>query len=312
MDLKRLRTFVAVAEHGTVCKAAAVLNTTQPALSRQIASLEFEFGFELFGRAGRRLVLTPQGEQLLGSCRSLLACAATVTERAQALRRGDTKELKITATSLTSETLFPTFLHFYTQQKPGVRLKMVEADPEEHFNLLKHGTADLAINVINNMQVDDSRFGSFVLPPFRMVAVGTRSPKFGDREAIDVRQLCDFPLLLLSRSKPTRTAFDALCQLAGVRPNIFAESASPRVLLQLAEAGHGVAVVPSILQRDFGKLCASTVTDRGDPILLKLAVLWHRLRIQPRHAQEFSELLAEHIRAQFPSERRPEKLVIVR
>ena len=55
MDLKRLRTFVAVAEHGTVSKAAAVLNITQPALSRQIGALEYEFGFPLFERSGRRL-----------------------------------------------------------------------------------------------------------------------------------------------------------------------------------------------------------------------------------------------------------------
>ena len=312
MDIKRLRTFVAVAEHGTVSKAAEVLHITQPALSRQIASLEHDFGFELFARSGRRLTLTPQGEQLLGSCRSLLACFATVSERAQALRRGDTKELKITATSLTIETLFPTFLHFYTERKPDVRLRMVEADPEDHLNLLKHGTADFSINVINNMQVDDSRFGNIVLPPFRIVAAAPRSSKIGGRETIDVRQLCDLPLLLLNRSKPTRMAFDALCQLAGLRPNIFAESAAPRVLLQLAEAGHGVAVIPSILQHDFGKLAVCTVTHRGDPILLKLAVLWHRPRVQPRQAQEFSELLAEHIRAQFPTERRAERLAIVR
>ena len=312
MDLKRLRTFVAIAEHGTVSKAADVLNITQPALSRQIGALEHEFGFELFERAGRRLTLTPQGEQILGSCRSLLACAATVTERAQALRRGDIKELKITATSLTAETLFPTFLQYYTQRRPGMRLKMFEADPDDHLNLLKHGTVDLAINVINNMQVDDSRFGSFVLPPFRIVAISARSSKIGEHDTIDVRQLCDQPLLLLNRSKPTRTAFDALCQLAGTRPNIFAESASPRVLLQLAEAGHGVAVVPSVLQHDFGKLAVATVTDRGEPIRLKLAVLWHRTRIQPRHAEEFGELLAEHIRGHFPSDRRRDRLMIVR
>ena len=84
MDLKRLRTFVAVAEHGTVSKAAAVLNITQPALSRQISALEHDFGFELFERSGRCLVLTPRGEQLLGSCRSLLACAAKLHRRAGA------------------------------------------------------------------------------------------------------------------------------------------------------------------------------------------------------------------------------------
>ena len=312
MDIKRLRTFVAVAEQGTVCKAAEVRHITQPALSRQIASLEHDFGFELFARSGRRLSLTPRGEQLLGSCRSLLACAATLTERAQELRRGDIKELKVTATSLTIETLFPTFLNFYSERKPGVRLRMVEADPEDHLNLLKHGDADLAINVINNMQVDDNRFGSFVLPPFRIVAVCARSSNIAECDTIDVRRLCDQPLLLLNRNKPTRTAFDALCQIAGVRPNIFAESAAPRVLLQLAEAGHGIAVIPSILQHDFGNLRVCTVTYRGDPILLKLAVLWYRLRVQPRHAEEFFELLAEHIRAQFPTERRAERLALVR
>ena len=312
MDLKRLRTFVAVAEHGTVSKAAAVLNITQPALSRQIGALEHEFGFPLFERSGRRLTLTPRGEQLLGSSRSLLACAATLTERAQSLRRGDIKELKVTATALTIEALFPTFLHFYAERIPGVRMKMVEADPEDHLILLKHGTADLAVNVINNMQVDDARFGSLVLPPFHIVAACSRALKTGDSETIDIGELCELPLLLLNSRKPTRTAFDALCQIAGVRPNVFTESAAPRVLLQLAEAGHGVAVIPSILQHDFGNLRVCKVTYRGDPIPLKLAVLWDRLRVLPGHAQEFSGLLAEHIRARFPSERRSDRLAIVR
>ena len=66
MDLKRLKSFVAVAEQGTVSKAAHLLRITQPALSRQIGALEQEIGFKLFARAGRRLALTARGEQLLG------------------------------------------------------------------------------------------------------------------------------------------------------------------------------------------------------------------------------------------------------
>ena len=44
-------------------------------------------------------------------------------------------------------------------------MKMVEADPEDHLILLKHGTADLAVNVINNMQVDDDSLRQFCLAP---------------------------------------------------------------------------------------------------------------------------------------------------
>ena len=88
MDLKRLSTFALVAEHGTVSMAAQVLRITQPALSRQISSLEHELGFPLFERVGRRLLLTPRGEQFLGDCRNLLAFAGELSDRASALRRG--------------------------------------------------------------------------------------------------------------------------------------------------------------------------------------------------------------------------------
>ena len=60
MDLKRLRTFVTVAEHGTVSKAAAVLNITQPALSRQIGSLEYEFSLWATATAAAQLRLPQQ------------------------------------------------------------------------------------------------------------------------------------------------------------------------------------------------------------------------------------------------------------
>lgn len=72
MDLRRTRTFVTVAELGTVSKAAQKLRIAQPALSRQISDLEQELGFRLFDRVGRRLALTSEGEQFLGDCRGLL------------------------------------------------------------------------------------------------------------------------------------------------------------------------------------------------------------------------------------------------
>ena len=57
MDLKRVRTFVTVADLGTVSKAALHLHISQSALSRQISDLEDDCGFKLFDRVGRRLFL---------------------------------------------------------------------------------------------------------------------------------------------------------------------------------------------------------------------------------------------------------------
>ena len=99
MDLRHARTFVTVAELGTVSKAAVRLRIAQPALSRQIGDLEQELGLKLFDRVGRRLLLTGEGEQLLGDCRGLLNYATGLGERAQQLRRGDTGVLKVAATA---------------------------------------------------------------------------------------------------------------------------------------------------------------------------------------------------------------------
>ena len=108
MDLRHIRTFVTVAELGTVTQAALRLHIAQPALSRQISDLEDELGLHLFDRIGRRLLLSSEGEQLLDDCCGLLNHARAIGE--QALRRGDTGVLKVSASPHYIEGVFPGFL----------------------------------------------------------------------------------------------------------------------------------------------------------------------------------------------------------
>jgi DNA-binding transcriptional LysR family regulator len=72
LDLTALRSFVAVADHGGVTKAAGILNFTQSAVSMQIKRLEDLLGLALLERANRRVSLTPAGEQLLGYARRMI------------------------------------------------------------------------------------------------------------------------------------------------------------------------------------------------------------------------------------------------
>lgn len=73
LDLTALRALVAVSDAGGVTRAAALLNLTQSAVSMQIRRLEESLGVVLFNRTARRLSLTPEGEQLLGYARRMLA-----------------------------------------------------------------------------------------------------------------------------------------------------------------------------------------------------------------------------------------------
>src|SRR5688572_33452339 len=124
MDLRHVRTFVTVAELGTVSSAALRLHTAQPALSRQIVELETELNLKLFDRVGRRLVLTSAGEQLLNDCRGLLNSASAIVERAQLLRKGDTGTLRVTSSPHLMECIFPEFLHRYAERFPNVQVRV--------------------------------------------------------------------------------------------------------------------------------------------------------------------------------------------
>src|SRR6266545_984862 len=126
MDLRQLRTFVTVAEQGTVSKAALHLRIAQPALSRQISDLEQELGLKLFDRVRRRLVLTGEGEQLLDDCRTVLGAVGSLSERAQLLRRGDVGVLRVAATPQTIDGIFSDFLHRYAERRPNVQIKLTE------------------------------------------------------------------------------------------------------------------------------------------------------------------------------------------
>jgi len=146
MDLKRLRTFVAVADLGTVSKAALRLRISQSALSRRISDLEYECGFKLFDRIGRRLFLTIRGEQLLGDCRGVLGQLGSLGERIELLKRGDTGVLKVAAPPQTIESVLSAFLPRYAERFPNVRVKLTEALGLDQVPLLERGEVHFGIS----------------------------------------------------------------------------------------------------------------------------------------------------------------------
>jgi DNA-binding transcriptional LysR family regulator len=239
MELRHLRTFVAVAELGTVSKAALSLHVAQSALSRQISDLEQEFGLPLFDRVGRRLVLTAAGQQLLGSCSSLLAEARSLGEQAQLLRRGDRGVLKIAASPVQIEVVFSTFLQKFAKRYPNVQVKLVEAIGTSTLMLLERGDVQLGISLLQSIDTDDSRFDIYPVPPVELVAACHPSFPFGRQAAVDIARVAAHPLLLLDPSFVVRKTFDTVCRLAKVKTTIVFEGSVPHNLLALAEARLG-------------------------------------------------------------------------
>jgi LysR family transcriptional regulator, nitrogen assimilation regulatory protein len=297
MDLKRLRTFVAVAELGTVSRAALRLRISQSALSRQIIDLEQEFSLRLFDRIGRRLMLTAIGEQLLGDCRGVLGQVGSLGERVELLRRGDSGVLKVAAPPQTIESVLSTFLARYAERFPNVHVKLTEALGPEQSAMLERGEVHVGIR---HDQYANRHFASRPLPPDEVLAACDPSLQLGHAGMIDLGRLASYPLLLLESGYSVRRVFNAACRLAGIEPNILLESRAPHILLALAEAGQGVAVIPSLLRTDRYTLRIVRVTHRRSPLRDRFAIQWDNRRPMPPYAKSFCEALAKYMREVLP------------
>ena len=191
MDLHQLRTFVAIADHGGVARAALRVNLSQPAASRQIQGLEAELGMRLFDRIGRRMRLTSEGEDLLPRARRLVAEAQSWRERARALQSGQTGQIKIGATPPMIETVLAGFLAKYRRRHPGIEIAVVEDGGAGLIARLALGEVHLAY-----VPVGDARFSGRLLYPIQVIAVLPEAHALSRARCLDIAKLAGEPLLL--------------------------------------------------------------------------------------------------------------------
>jgi len=141
-DIPVLQAFECAARHGNFTQAAAELNLTQSAVSRQIKLLEDQLGVTLFERIRKRVVLSSSGRKLLPEVRQLLAQTEELVLRARASARGTTFLSVATLPTFGSRWLVPRLADFLGKN-PGVAVEVAsKSEPfdfaVEHFDVAIH------------------------------------------------------------------------------------------------------------------------------------------------------------------------------
>ncbi len=145
IDVRRLRVLREVAAHGSFSAAADALAFTQPAVSRQIATLEAEAGTRLVDRTARGVRLTPAGELLVEHAEVILGRLAAAESQLEALAELDTGRLRLGSFPTAGATLTPLAIAAFAQSHPGVELRLVEGRSVETLPMLAAGEIDLAV-----------------------------------------------------------------------------------------------------------------------------------------------------------------------
>jgi LysR family transcriptional regulator, transcriptional activator of the cysJI operon len=145
MELRQLRTFVAVAELRHFAKAASLCNLSQPAVSHQIALLEQELGAKLLNRAARRVSLTVAGEVFLEEARRILGAVDRAHERMEEVARGAVGRIRLGATPTPGLYVLPPLLAKYRGEHQAYDLRFEIGPIHEIAERVARNDLDMAI-----------------------------------------------------------------------------------------------------------------------------------------------------------------------
>lgn len=144
-DLRQLRHFVALAEHGHFARAAEAVHLSQPALSRSIQALEDELGLRLLDRLGKRNELTPFGHVVAERARRMLLDAAELRRSAQFLRQGNIGAIRVGLGSGPAAMLMTPFLRYMAREHPGIEVDLFPGATELQLTQLRERLFDALV-----------------------------------------------------------------------------------------------------------------------------------------------------------------------
>src|SRR5919199_755876 len=153
MELRQLRTFVAVAELRHFAKAASLCNLSQPAVSHQIALLEQELGAKLLNRAARRVSLTVAGEVFLEEARRILGAVDRAHERMEEVARGAVGRIRLGATPTPGLYVLPPLLAKYRGEHQAYDLRFAIGPIHEIAERVARNDLDMAM--VSRLTVGD-------------------------------------------------------------------------------------------------------------------------------------------------------------
>jgi DNA-binding transcriptional LysR family regulator len=246
LDVRRLKVLREVARLGSFSAAADALSFTQPAISRQIATLDSDAGAQLVERIARGIRLTPAGALLVEHADAILdrlAAAETQLEALAGLKGG---RLRIGAFPTANAMLVPLAIKAFTERHPDVELRLEEAVTSELYSRLAAGDIDVAVvsdHFPGDERTDDIELEFLMEDPLHVAL--PREHRLADHPALTMADLRD-ETWIEGRNAVCAAPLHAAAYAAGFEPRIGFESAPWLGKQGLVAAGVGVTLIPTL------------------------------------------------------------------
>ncbi|MGW3646270.1 LysR family transcriptional regulator [Streptomyces sp. NPDC000878] len=243
MDVKQLKALVTVAEVGSVTRAAELLRLVQPAVTRQIRTLEQELGVPLFERTRQGMRPTQAGTIMVDRARRALGELERARAEIQPVPGEVTGIVTVGLLESTGDLLAEPLVSAVTRDHPGVELRLLTAYSGHLQQWLDEGDLDLAL--LYNL---DSTPSLNALPLVRERLWAVAPPAAGLRadRPVPFTEAAAHPLVMPAAGHALRTLIDGAAARAGAALDIAVQTNSMRVQKRLVLAGHGWTILPGV------------------------------------------------------------------
>jgi DNA-binding transcriptional LysR family regulator len=249
LNVTRIGVLREVARHGSFSGAAESLGYTQPAVSRQVATLEAETGTVLVKRAPNGARLTDAGEVLVRHADAIFGALDDAESELRAVMGLEAGRVRLATFSSAAASIVPLAIARFRAIHPSVELAVEMLEEEESIPRVRCGELDIALSNDADSTPGEliERIHLFNDPMYVALPTGHR---LAQRPKLRLRDLADEPWMLgTTDTCPDARMFKRACHAAGFEPNIAFENDDYHALLGFVAAGVGIALIPDLAAR---------------------------------------------------------------
>ena len=251
MNDRQAKYIIAIAEEGSISKAAEKLFITQPSLSQALISVEKKYGVKLFKRSSHLMALTEAGEKFVDSMREIIQIERRLEQHLQEISSEFAGKIIVGISASKGLYILPAVLPTFRKKFPKMDVKVFEEVSSILEDSLLKKRIDLAVmnyhyihSQLEYVNLPEEEM-LLVVPVTHKLAKSAKSPENGENlSSVSLEQIANEPFIYLSQNHSARFMVESMFQAVGIRPPKVFETAHSSTAYALAAAGVGVTVLP--------------------------------------------------------------------